>query len=110
MFLSQVGRFYYVWFVDEQSGKRKKISTRYTTKSDALKFLTEFRLNCVQRKLDRTLLSSYIPRYLEFSRVNHSVNSTKRVEYTLIPFVKFISNPHIQTPNLLISMHIKLID
>jgi integrase len=96
MFLSQRGGIYYVWFIDEQSGKRQKISTGCTLKSDALKFLTEFRSNCAQKKLTHTLLSSYIPRYLEFSRVNHSVNSTKRIEYVLLPFKEFISNRYLQ--------------
>jgi site-specific recombinase XerD len=96
MFLFQRGRIYYVWFVDEQSGKRKKVSTGCTSKSEALKFLTEFQSNCARRKLEHTLLSSYIPRYLEFSCVNHSVNTTKRIEYVLLPFKKFISNRYIQ--------------
>jgi len=72
MFLSKSpSGIYYVYFTDEQ-GKRQKISTRQTLKTDALKFLQTFKTDASRTRCKRKtlLLSEYIGKFLSFAEGN----------------------------------------
>ena len=43
MFLSRRNGIYYLWYTDE-AGRKQKVSTRVSSKSEAVKFLRDFRL------------------------------------------------------------------
>ncbi len=72
MFLSKSpSGIYYVYFNDEK-GKRQKISTRQTLKTDALKFLQTFKTDASRTRCKRKtlLLSEYIGKFLSFAEGN----------------------------------------
>ncbi len=49
MFLSKIGEVYYLFYTSE-SGERRKGSTRCRMKSDALKFLHDFKRETFEQK------------------------------------------------------------
>jgi integrase len=63
---------YYLYYLDDL-GKRHKISTHCERKSDALKFIQQFRLSEEQKKakLQRVLLSQFAESFLSHSRNVH---------------------------------------
>ena len=74
MFLSKSpSSIYYVYFTDER-GKRQKISTRHTLKTDALKFLQTFKTdtNRTRRARKTLLLSEFNSNFLSFAEGNFS--------------------------------------
>ena len=72
MFLSRRSNgLYYLWFEDE-FGKRRKVSTRTTLKSEANKFLRTFRRDtAVTAKPKR--LSEFIKEFLAYTESTYSV-------------------------------------
>jgi integrase len=74
MFLSKSpSRFYYIYFNDER-GKRQKISTRCTLKTDALKFLQTFKIVTDRKpRIRKThLLSEFTINFLSFAEGSFS--------------------------------------
>ena len=87
MYLSKRGSYYYVWYLDD-FGRKRKVSTRKCHKSDALKFLCEFKQQDHKRKtkLQRVSLSEFECAYLTHSR---SIHSPKTVESNATALAEF---------------------
>ena len=74
MFLSKRSNgIYYLWFTDEL-GRRQKVSARCMRKSQALRFLQDFRKGEQERRvrLQRTLLSQFSEDFLAYSKSVHT--------------------------------------
>lgn len=72
MFLSKHSNgIYYLWFINEQ-GKKQKVSTHCTYKSDALRFLQSFKRDEYDRrqKTKRKLLSEFLSEFLSYAEGN----------------------------------------
>jgi len=92
MFLSKrCNGIYYLWF-DDELGRRHKVSTRCTLKSDALKFLQHFRQSEQERKvkLQRVSLSQFVRTYLSYSSNVLSVKSRESVTTSLREFLRIV--------------------
>jgi len=68
MFLSKIGEVYYIFFVNE-TGKRRKVSTKCRKKSEALAFLLQFQVGEHQKKqnVKRIVLSDFVKQYFEYA-------------------------------------------
>lgn len=95
MFLSKrpSNGIYYIFSFDEL-GKRQRISTRCKLKTDALKFLRDFKEAEHERKrnLDRVSLSQFKQTYLEHSKGIHTPNTTENCEAALNMFEAFVGD------------------
>jgi site-specific recombinase XerD len=93
MFLSKRGRTYYLFYFDE-IGKRHKISTRCVHKSDALKFLQEFKAREYEHRLrlQRTSLSQFIQDFLTHGRSNKTANTLEVQSVALRVFLRFVGD------------------
>jgi len=79
MFLSKTPKGIYYLFYKQQNGKRTSVSTRSKRKPDALKFLTEFRINKEeeeQRKYISITLKEFRWEYLKYSESFHTYKTT----------------------------------
>ena len=99
MFLSKhKNRFYYVYYVEPVTNKRKSISTKTKLKSEANLFLSEFNKELKERKKCKIIpinLKDYIFRFLKYSESIHSINTTKIYQLTLNYFLDFFGNVEI---------------
>ena len=99
MFLSKhKNRFYYVYYVEPVTNKRKSISTKTKLKSEANLFLSEFNKELKERKKCKIIpinLKDYIFRFLKYSESIHSINTTKTYQLTLNYFLDFFGNVEI---------------
>ncbi|HET55572.1 MAG TPA: site-specific integrase [Ignavibacteria bacterium] len=83
--------YYYIYFQDE-SGRRKSISTKTKLKSEAAKFLSEFKDHLQQRKDSKTIpvsIQHFITKFLIYSSHIHSENHTKSLRTTLIKLLEY---------------------
>jgi hypothetical protein len=73
MFLSKRSNgVYYLWF-DDELGRRHKVSTRCTLKTDALKFIQQFKQAEKQKKINRVLLSQFTETSQDWRSRNRAV-------------------------------------
>ncbi len=88
MFLSKRSNgVWYLWF-DDELGRKQKVSTRCTLKSDALKFLQTYR----QDEHERVSLSLITEDYLTYSRSVHTAKSQKRMSIALREFKRIVGD------------------
>jgi integrase len=94
MFLSKrANRSYYIFYFDDL-GKRHKVSTHCTRKSDALKFLQAYRQGEQDRKakLQRVLLHQFTEDYLIYSSGVHTAKSQESARTSLREFQRIIGD------------------
>jgi site-specific recombinase XerD len=93
MFLSKVGKFYHLFYFDETS-KRRKVSTKSVLKSDALKFLRDFKQHEHERKvkLSRQLLSEFKEDFLTHSKTIHTPKTHDGVRIAFGQFIRIIGD------------------
>jgi len=103
MFLSKIGKYYYFFYQNPISGKRAKISTKSTKKSEAYKFLQNFK-EIARPKIKLVTLNEFrdeILKYATFHYAKGTVNIYTRVLDLLNIFlgnvlIKFISQNQIE--------------
>jgi len=94
MFLSKLPNgVYYIFFFDEL-GNRHKVSTRCKLKSDALRFLQQFRQSEHERKvkLQRVSLTQFSDDYLKCSRTVLAPKSQESACTSLREFVRIVGD------------------
>jgi integrase len=93
MFLSRVGRYWYLFYADE-SGKRQKVSTRTKRKAEALKFVSQFKEMQKQKMTVKrhVTLSRFIDEYIQHSRTAHRPKTTADMRYILKEFKNSIGD------------------
>jgi len=96
MFLSKhKNRFYYVYYIEPVTNKRKSISTKTKLKSEANLFLSEFNKELKERKKSKIIpitLKDYLFRFLKYSESIHSINTTKTYQSTFKYFLDYFGN------------------
>jgi len=89
--------YWYIYFNDE-FGKRKSVSTKSKYKIEALKFISEFKLQLQSRKESKTIpitLVHFIIKFLIYSSTIHSENHTKSLRTTLNKLIEFSSDANL---------------
>lgn len=92
---------YYIYFEDE-FGRRKSITTKTKLKSEATKFLSEFKVYLKQRKESKTVsisIQHFITKFLIYSSHIHSENHTKSLRTTLIKLLEYSGNCNLNELN-----------
>ncbi len=81
MYLSRRRGIYYLWYVNDE-GKRQKVSTGATRKSEALKFLTQFNQRNHERKrsIAKVGLPDFSKAYIEYAKSVLSPNSIHSIK------------------------------
>lgn len=81
--------FYYLWYLDD-SGVRRKVSTKCRLRSDALDFLRRFKEDDLERRtrVRRTSLSQFKESFLAHSRSFHSPSTTAIIASAFEQLVK----------------------
>ena len=96
MFLSKhKNGFYYVYYIESVTNKRKSISAKTKLKSEANLFLSEFNNALKERKKSKVIptnLKDFIFRFLKYSESIHSINTTKTYKSTFKYFIGFFGN------------------
>jgi len=84
---------YYLYFKSEQ-GKRQKVSTRCTYKTDAMNFLQSFKRDEYERrqKAKHKLLSEFFTAFLSYAEGNFSQGTVAIYKATLRNFIEYIGN------------------
>lgn len=104
MFLSKGYKgFYYLYFKDETTGKRNKVSTRTKQKSEANKFLKDFNVIQSQDQPNQTLEISLIELQEEIKKYvkNHFTFKTYQIyEGVLRNLIKIIGNKALRLINI----------
>lgn len=97
MFLSKRGGVYYLFFQDE-GGKRRKVSTKCSYKSDALKYLQNFKAQEHQRqvRLQRTSLSEFTADFLTNAKTNRTPSTLTALEIALRVFQRHVGDVPMQ--------------
>jgi len=94
MFLSKHSNgTYYLFYFNEQ-GKRKRVSTRCTYKTDALKFLQTFKRDEHERRLKtkRKLLTEFLIDFLSYAEGNFSQGTVSIYKATIRNFISIIGD------------------
>jgi integrase len=94
MFLSKHSNgIYYLWFINEQ-GKKQKVSTRCTYKSEALQFLQTFKRDQYEQrqKTKRRLLSEFLIDFLSYAEGSFSKATVEIYKTSLNNFVSLIGD------------------
>jgi integrase len=95
MFLSKRSNgVYYLWYEDE-NGSKRKVSTRHKRKSDALKFVNEFKNREREKRIriKNVSLSKFKDEYLEYSQHNHTAGTKrKHFESAFNEFIRHIGD------------------
>jgi len=97
MFLSKRNGIWYV-FYSNSNGKRKSISTRSKFKSEAIKFLTRFRVKIKEREDNSVIpiqLQDFIIIYLRHSAHFHSYKTSKDFKAELNMLLKDVGNVYL---------------
>lgn len=92
---------YYIYFEDE-FGRRKSITTKTKLKSEATKFLSEFKVYLQHRKESKTVsisIQHFITKFLIYSSHIHSENHTKSLRTTLIKLLEYSGNCNLNELN-----------
>lgn len=92
MFLSKRSNgVYYLWF-DDELGRRHKVSTRCTLKTDALKFIQQFKHAEKQKNTNRVLLSQFTESFLLYSKSVHSHNTQELFRWSFQEFQRIVGD------------------
>jgi site-specific recombinase XerD len=94
MFLSKRSNgIYYLWFVDD-GGKKQKVSTGCSLKSEALKFLQSFKEGEKQHKARLTLktLSEFFSDYREYAKSIHTIKTQQSSVNAFREFIRIVGN------------------
>gem|GEM_PF-1861748 len=92
MFLSRRSNgVYYLWF-DDELGRRHKVPTRCTLKTDALKFIQQFKQAEKQKKINRVLLSQFTETFLPYSKNVHSHSTQVLFRWSFQEFRKIVGD------------------
>jgi integrase/recombinase XerC len=85
--------YYYLQYRDE-TGKTRYISTRQKKKSDALKFLREFKEKeqDKKQKLRSITVSEFIKEYFDYSKTIHTINSQESARAALNEFERIVGD------------------
>jgi site-specific recombinase XerD len=95
MFLSKNPKGIYYLYYKQANGKRTCVSTRSKRKPDALKFLTEFRINKEdeeQRKYISITLEKFRWEYLKYSESFHTYKTTLTYKTTFNMLLKYLGD------------------
>ncbi len=103
MFLSKVGKIYYIYFINPNTGKRTKISTKERTKVNALRYLYKFG-NKQRPKHVNKLLIEFKVEFLHYAQIHYgksTIDLFKRSLENLIKtngnmLVNYMQNLHIE--------------
>lgn len=103
MFLSKVGKIYYIYFINPNTGKRTKISTKERTKVKALRFLYKFG-NKQRPKNVNKLLIEFKLEILHYAQIHYSKSTLelfkRSMDYLIAingnMLVNYIQNMHIE--------------
>ncbi len=84
---------YYLYYLDDL-GKRHKVSTHCKRKSDALKFIQQYKLSEGQKKakLQRVLLSQFGESFLSHSRNIHRPKTQESIRTSLREFQRVVGD------------------
>lgn len=91
MFLSKHSNGYYYIYFTSPSGKRNSASTRTKIKSEAIKFLSEFKKELEMRKLQRLSnisFEEYSKKFLEQSKSKHTEKTYKAYKSSIEKFTE----------------------
>jgi integrase len=95
MFLSKRSNGYYYIFYSNHFGNKTCISTKTKIKSEALKFLSNFKEEINSRQSSKVIpidLKSFLFEYLKHSEVIHSLNTTKSIRSTTNALSAYFGN------------------
>lgn len=92
MFLSKRNGIFYLWHEDEK-GKRRKVSTRSTNKSDALLFLKKF----TPSETSRVTISSFASNLLTMLSQEYVPGTLKIYKKSFLNLIKIAGNIPIRT-------------
>jgi integrase len=70
MFLSKRNGYYYIWYTDDH-GRRQKVSTRCTTRGDALKALARFN-ELTRKKPHVVTFTQFVADFLDYAKTTYS--------------------------------------
>jgi site-specific recombinase XerD len=103
LFLFKRNGIYQLQYIDEVENRLKRISTKTRIKSEALKFLTDFKKNLTKKdKIEHITLSEFKRIYLEYANTAFSQSYVKRaIEYSFNTLLKDIDG---NTPLIRISI------
>jgi integrase len=89
---------YYLHFKDE-NGQPRSVSTRQRKKSDALKYLRDFKdkEREKQRRVQHITLTAFVKEYLEFSKSFHRPNSHRSAISALKEFIRIVGDMPLST-------------
>lgn len=90
MFLSKRSNgIYYLWFTAE-GGKRDKVSTGCRVKSDAIKFLRDFKGKEVRKREEvrNKTLTTFFCEYSSYSGTNHTLKTQKSISSAFREFIR----------------------
>jgi integrase len=91
MFLAKDPSGYWYIYYDGVDGKRKRKSTRSKLKSDALKFLQEFKID-LSPNLKTLKLSEYIKEFLAYAKLNFAKGTFEIYDGTLRNFLRIVND------------------
>jgi site-specific recombinase XerD len=94
MFLSKRSNGIYYLRFDDELGRRHKVSTRCTLKTDALNFLQDFKQSEHERnvRLLRVSLHQFTEDYLTYSKSVHTVKSRESASTSLREFLRIVGD------------------
>jgi len=96
MFLSKhKSGYYYVYFNDIYTNKRKSITTKSKLKSDALKFLSRFEREIKQRidkRVEPIHLRDFANNYLIYSASRHTYKTSRNYKTTFKMLEEYFGN------------------
>ncbi|MCZ6776367.1 MAG: site-specific integrase, partial [Ignavibacteria bacterium] len=93
MYLSKRGGIYYVWYVNE-AGRKRKVSTHFRRKAEALKFFRSFKESSQTSARRRIPLSVFSSELLSYVKTNYSATTLpiyRRAMDNLLSFAGDIS-------------------
>lgn len=93
MYLFKRNGIYYVEYKDEIQNRRRRISTKQTKKTDAIKFVSELKERLKEKqKYDFITLSQFHKKYLQYVKDNLSLNYSKIVDTSFKKLIEFIGD------------------
>lgn len=87
--------YYYVYFNDIYSNRRRSVSTKTKLKSEALKFISRFESDIKQKiehKVEPILLKDFINKFLLYSANRHTYKTSKGHKTSLMMLKEYFGN------------------
>lgn len=103
MFLSKVGKIYYIYFINPNTGKRTKISTKERTKVNALRFLYKFG-NKQRPKNVNKLLIEFKLEILHYAQIHYSKSTLELFKRSMDYLIAINGNMLV---NYILNLHIE---